>query len=91
MGFFKENSGVLTVAGKRPVNLVDVPGTYSFFLPQCVSLVVAVCNVTVVASGHELLKKFWLRSTHCREFHYFKLCRPVYSIPFLFILLVSLF
>ena len=37
--------------------------------------------VTIVAIGHGLLKKFWpfgtrLRSTHCREFNYLKLCRP---------------
>ena len=43
--------------------------------------VVVVCHVTIVAIGHGLLKKFWpfgnrLRSTHCREFPYLKLCRP---------------
>ena len=37
------------------------------------------------SSGHGLLKKFWpfgnrLRSTHCREFLYMKLCRPAYFV-----------
>ena len=41
--------------------------------------------LTIVAIGHELLKKFLaygnrLSSTHCREFHYFKLCRPAYFV-----------
>ena len=40
---------------------------------------------TIEAIGHGLLKKFWpfgtrLRSTHCREFNYLKLCRPAYFI-----------
>ena len=39
--------------------------------------VVVVYQVTIVAIGHGLLKKFWpfgtrLRSTHCREFNYLK-------------------
>ena len=41
--------------------------------------VVVVYHVTIVAIGHGSLKKFWpfgtrLRSTHCREFNYLKLC-----------------
>ena len=45
--------------------------------------VVVVYHVTIVAIGHVLLKKFWpfgtrLRSTHCREFNFLKLCRPAY-------------
>ena len=49
------------------------------------SHVIVVYNLTIVAIGHGLLKKFWpvgtrLRSTHCREFNYLKLCRPAYFI-----------
>ena len=48
-------------------------------------VVVVVYHVTIVEIGHGLLKKFWpfgtkLRSTHCREFNYLKLCRPAYFI-----------
>ena len=44
--------------------------------------VAVVYHVTIVASGHELKKKFWpfgnrLHSTHCREFIYVKLKRTV--------------
>ena len=47
--------------------------------------VVVVYHVTIVAIGHGLLKKCWpfvtrLRSAHCREFNYLKLCRPAYFI-----------
>ena len=48
-------------------------------------VVVVVYHVTIVAIGHKLLKKCWpfgnrLRSTHCREFNYLKLCRPAYFV-----------
>ena len=50
-----------------------------------IQFVVVVYHVTIVAIGHGLLKKFWpfgnrLRSTHCREFLYMKLCRPAYFV-----------
>ena len=48
-------------------------------------LFIVIYHVTIVANGHGLLKKCWpfgtrLRSTHCREFNYLKLCRPAYFI-----------
>ena len=48
-----------------------------FERPDMANDIVVVYHVTIVAIGHELLKKFWpygsrLRSTHCREFLYMK-------------------
>ena len=52
------------------------PSSFITLIKGCV----VVYHVTIVAIGHGLLKKFWpfstrLRSTHCREFNYLKLCR----------------
>ena len=55
---------------------------------QClrsVYCVVVVYHVTIVAIGHGLLEEILafgtrLRSTHCREFNYLKLCRPAYFV-----------
>ena len=46
-------------------------------------LVVVVYHVTIIANGHGVLKKVSpfgnrMRSTHCREFLYMKLCSPAY-------------
>ena len=46
-------------------------------------VVVVIYHVTIVEIGHRLLKKNLpfgnrLRSTHCMEFLYMKLCRPAY-------------
>ena len=40
----------------------------------CVVVVYHVTIVTILAYGDRL------RSTHCREFHYLKLCRPAYFV-----------
>ena len=55
---------------------------------QClrsVYCVVVVYHVTIVAIGHGLLEEILafgtrMRSTHCREFNYLKLCRPAYFV-----------
>ena len=55
-----------------------------FFLRTFVDVVV-VYHVTVVAIGHWVVEEILgfgtrLRSTHCREFNYLKLCRPDYFV-----------
>ena len=57
------------------------------YLSVCLNIVV-VCDVTVVAIGQGLLKKFWpmvnrLRSTHWREFHYLNYADPLTSLDLL--------
>ena len=57
-----------------------------------VEVVVVVCHVTVVATGHGLMKRFWLHSTHCRELNeVIHINAQIFTSPKKIIMIVNLF